>query len=241
MRKNIKTLKNNFHIYTALNKQEFDKIAFEKFLSLTKGFNKKLIFLPTGNTPLGFYKKFCEYYLSNKLLLNKFFFINLDEYLEINQTNKISFKKYLDNNLVKPLGLKSKHYYWINNQKPISQEKAKILNIIKKHKCISLCVLGIGENGHIAFNEPNCDPKLDFYDTKLSQSTQKNITFSKKPIINGRTIGIKKILSSKKILVLVSINKKKRPLKKLLSKKIDPIYPVTYLSQHKNVTIVVKE
>ena len=80
-----------------------------------------------------------------------------------------------------------------------------------------------------------------FYDTNLSQSTQKNITFSKKPITNGRTIGIKKILSSKKILVLVSINKKKRPLKKLLSKKIDPIYPVTYLSQHKNVTIVVKE
>ena len=175
------------------------------------------------------------------MLLNKFFFINLDEYLEINQTNKISFKKYLDNNLVKPLGLKSKHYYWINNQKPINQEKAKILNIIKKHKHISLCVLGIGENGHIAFNEPNCDPKLDFYDTKRSQSTQKNTTFSKKPITNGRTIGIKKILSSKKILVLVSINNKKRPLKKLLSKKIDPMYPVTYLSQHKNVTIVVKE
>ena len=43
------------------------------------------------------------------------------------------------------------------------------------------------------------------------------------------------------ILLLVSVKNKNSNLKKLLSKKIDPMYPVTYLSQHKNVTIVVKE
>ena len=241
MRRNIKISLSNFHKYYVKSQKDFDELAFNNFLSLTKGKRSKLVFLPTGKTPLGFYSKLVEYSSINKDFIKKFFFINLDEYLGISQSSEPSFKKYLENNLVKPLKLNSKQYYWIDNKKPIHQETTYIDSLIKIHKSIDLCILGIGENGHIAFNEPNCNPNLDFYDTSLKKSTLKNITFNKKLITHGRTIGISKILSSKKILLLVSGKNKKSSLKKLLSKKIDINYPVSYLSFHGNVTIIIKK
>lgn len=241
MRRNIKISQSNFHKYYVKSQKEFDELAFNKFLSLTRGNRNKLVFLPTGKTPLGFYQQIIEYSLINKGFIKKFFFINLDEYLGISQSSEHSFKKYLENNLVNPLKLTSKQYYWIDNKKPIHKETTYLDSLIKKYKSIDLCILGVGENGHIAFNEPNCNPNLDFYDTSLKKSTLKNITFNKKLITHGRTIGISKILSSKKILLLVSGKNKKSSLKKLLSKKIDTNYPVSYLSSHSNVTIIIKE
>ena len=241
MRRNIKISHINFHTYYVKSQKEFDELAFNKFLILTRGNRSKLVFLPTGKTPLGFYKQLVKYSLINKTFIKKFFFINLDEYLGISQSSETSFKKYLENNLVNPLKLTSKQYYWIDNKKPIRRENSYLDSLIKIHKSIDLCILGVGENGHIAFNEPNCNPNLDFYDSLLKKSTLKNITSNKKLITHGITIGISKILSSKKILLLVSGKNKKTSLKKLLSKKIDINYPVSYLSSHSNVTIIIKE
>ena len=241
MRRNIKISQNNFHKYYVKSQKEFDETAFNNFYSLTKGNKSKLVFLPTGKTPLGFYKQLVKYSSINKNFIKKFFFINLDEYLDVSQSSKASFKKYLENNLVNPLKLTPKKYYWIDNKKLIQQEASYLNSLIKIHKSIDLCILGVGENGHIAFNEPNCNPNLDFYDTPLKKSTIKDITLNNKSITHGRTIGISKILSSKKILLLVSGKNKKSSLRKLFSKKVDTSYPVSYLSSHSNVTIIIKE
>ena len=66
MRRNIKISQSNFHKYYVKSQKEFDELAFNKFLSLTRGNRSKLVFLPTGKTPLGFYKQIVEYSLINK-------------------------------------------------------------------------------------------------------------------------------------------------------------------------------
>ena len=159
----------------------------------------------------------------------------------ITQNSKISFKSYLKRNISNKLKLSNGNFYWINNKTSIDKEKNKIESIIKKFKKIDLCILGLGKNGHIAFNEPGCDWDLEFFDTPLDKVTKKDLRNFSIPITHGRTLGIKKVLSAKKILLLVSGKKKEIPLQKLLKKKVDKNFPVTSLINHQNLTIIIQK
>ena len=241
MNKSTKISKNNFKVIQAQDYQGFSFAAFQETLKLTKGSRQKLLFLPTGNTPTGFYQQFTDYLLKNSKEKNRFFFINLDEYLSIPQNSKVSFQSYLKRNISNKLKLSNRNFYWINNKTPIEKEKSKVESIIKKFKKIDLCILGLGKNGHIAFNEPGCDWDLEFFDTPLDKVTKKDLRNLSIPITHGRTLGIKKILSAKKILLLVSGKKKEIPLQKLLKKKVDKNFPVTSLINHPNLTIIIQK
>jgi 6-phosphogluconolactonase/glucosamine-6-phosphate isomerase/deaminase len=241
LNKSTKISKNNFKVIQAQNYQGFSFAAFQETLKLTKGSRQKLLVLPTGNTPTGFYQQFTDYLLKNSKEKHRFFFTNLDEYLGIPQNSKVSFQSYLKRNISNKLKLPNRYFYWINNKTPIEKEKRKVESIIKKFKKIDLCILGLGKNGHIAFNEPGCDWDLEFFDTPLDKVTKNDLRNLSIPITHGRTLGIKKILSAKKILLLVSGKKKKIPLQKLLKKKVDQSFPVTSLINHPNLTIIIQK
>ena len=241
MNKSTKISKNNFKVIQTQDYQGFSFAAFQETLKLTKGSRQKLLVLPTGNTPTGFYQQFTDYLLKNSKEKNRFFFTNLDEYLGIPQNSKVSFQSYLKKNVSNKLKLPNRYFYWINNKTPIEKEKMKVDTIIKKFKKIDLCILGLGKNGHIAFNEPGCDWDLEFFDTPLDKVTKNDLRNLSIPITHGRTLGIKKILSAKKILLLVSGKKKKIPLQKLLKKKVDKSFPVTSLINHPNLTIIIQK
>ena len=236
-----KISKNNFKVIQAQDYQGFSFAAFQETLKLTKGSRQKLLFLPTGNTPTGFYQQFTDYLLKNSKEKKRFFFTNLDEYLGITQNSKISFKSYLKRNISNKLKLSNGNFYWINNKTSIDKEKSKIESIIKKFKKIDLCILGLGKNGHIAFNEPGCNWDLEFFDAPLDKITKNDLRNLSIPITHGRTFGIKKILSAKKILLLVSGKKKEIPLQKLLKKIVDKNFPVTSLINHPNLTIIIQK
>jgi len=239
LNKSTKISKNNFKVIQTHNYQGFSFAAFQETLKLTKGSRQKLVVLPTGSTPTGFYQEFTNYLLKNSKEKNRFFFTNLDEYLDIPQKSKISFQSYLKRNISNKLKLSDRNFYWINNKTPIEIEKRKFDSIIKKYKKIDLCILGLGKNGHIAFNEPGCDWDLEFFDTHLSNITKNDLKNLSISITHGRTLGIKNILSAKKILLLVYGKKKETPFQKLLKKKVDKKFPVTSLINHPNLTIII--
>ena len=241
MSKSTKISKNNFKIIQTQDYQGFSVAAFQETLKLTKGSRQKLLVLPTGNTPTGFYQQFTDYLLKNSKEKKRFFFTNLDEYLGVPQKSKVSFQSYLKRNISNKLKLSDRNFYWINNKTHIETEKRKVESIIKKFKKIDLCILGLGKNGHIAFNEPGCEWDLEFFDTPLDKVTKKDLRNLSVPITHGRTLGIKKILSARKILLLVSGKKKKIPLQKLLKKKVDKNFPVTSLINHPNLTIIIQK
>ena len=241
MNKSTKISKNNFKVIQTQDYQGFSVAAFHETLKLTKGSRQKLLVLPTGNTPTGYYQQFTNYLLKNKKEKKRFFFTNLDEYLGIPHNSKVSFQSYLKRNISNKLKLPNRNFYWINNKTPIEKEKRKVESIIKKFKKIDLCILGLGKNGHIAFNEPGCDWDLEFFDTPLDKVTKNDLRNLSIPITHGRTLGIKKILSAKKILLLVSGKKKEIPLQKLLKKTVDKNFPVTSLINHPNLTIIIQK
>lgn len=93
-------------------------------------------------------------------------------------------------------------------------------------------VLGIGENGHIAYNEPGTDPELL---THLAELSPETIAVNQLKIQQGLTMGIKTILSAKKILVLAKGANKAQAVKAGLTPPPRLSCPASWLQQHNDV------
>ena len=99
--------------------------------------------LPTGSTPLGLYKELVDRKLDWSLILT----FNLDEYL-MNIDHPYSYHSYMKKNLFDRTNIYPDNCHF--PYRPTSSFEDKMI----KGRGIDLCILGIGSNGHIAFNEP---------------------------------------------------------------------------------------
>src|SRR5699024_9019104 len=86
---------------------------------------------------------------------------HMDEYIGLSDESDQLFRRYIEEKLDNKLGFKAFHY--IDGTKDVDEMEKTYSNLLKE-KPIDLCCLGIGENGHIAFNDP---PVANFNDPKL--------------------------------------------------------------------------
>ena len=189
--------------------------AYEHFVSKMK--NQSRVIFPTGNTPLQLYK-YCR---DNGT--NSFEIYQMDEYFK-----SVEYRNYLQKEL------SNKHQFHF-----IDSFASDIVAECERHEkeCngMDLCILGIGQNGHIGFNEPFSNIDSVTRKINLSKNTQKvNGTTSTKAI----TIGLKTILSSKQIVLLANKNKKNIIEKLLKCTSFDNKIPASCLGLHPNVYII---
>jgi glucosamine-6-phosphate deaminase len=107
---------------------------------------------------------------------------------------------------------------------------------------LDLTLLGIGTNGHIAFNEPGTPLNSWTHSILLTESTRKanQSYFDESTSVPYRavTMGIQTILSSKKLILIVSGEKKRAILERALLGEVDRNIPASYLSLHPHVTVL---
>jgi glucosamine-6-phosphate deaminase len=176
--------------------------------------NPKLkLSLPTGKTPLGTYKILAKE--KNKNLFKHAKIIEMDEYI----LKKSNFD-YLNYHLIKPLKINKKNFICL-------EECEKHEKIIRKFARIDLIVLGLGLNGHIAFNEPGTSFFSKTHIGELSKTKSKVYT-----------IGIDTIMNAKKIILAVNGKHKSEILNKVLYGKITPEIPATILRKHDNIIVL---
>jgi glucosamine-6-phosphate deaminase len=222
------------------NYSEMSKKAADIIISQVNKKPNSTICLPTGKTPMGTYKSLIKENKRNKVDFSKTQFFNLDEYYPIDPKNKLSFTNYLYKKFFNHVNAtKSKINLLKGNTKNPKKECEKYEDKIKKNP-IDLLVLGIGINGHIAFNEPGSNQNSKTRLIKLSKETIKNKFgfFTKQKPKSALTIGIKTILSSKKIILLASGKKKTKAINKLIKEKPNKKNPASFLKNHKNLTII---
>ena len=203
--------------------------------------NKKkdlLICAPTGNSPLGFYQSLALSYSEQPNLFNELRILKLDEWVGISDDDPGSCEYFLQKILLGPLKISGDRYFGFNpNTKNAEHECQRMQAILKKEGFIDLCVLGLGRNGHIGFNEPAQYMQTHCHVVPLSEESKKHTMVEKmtiKPAL-GMTLGMKDILSSRRIILLVCGEGKDKATEMLLSKKITNQFPATYLWLHKNV------
>ena len=216
------------------NYKEMSKKASEIII---KGINKnpsmKIVFA-TGKTPLGLYNELVKANKIKQVNFSKIKAFNLDEYYPLKKLNKKSFYYYLHKNLFNNINIKLSNINLLNPETKTPKRECKNYEErIKKNK-IDLTILGVGKDGHIAFNEPYS--KLDSK-TRLSSFNSENM--KNRPTKKALTLGIKTILSSRKIILLASGKSKANAIRHLIKDKPNSQYPVTYLKKHKDLIVVI--
>jgi galactosamine-6-phosphate isomerase len=205
--------------------------------------NKKdlLICAATGSTPIKTYEVLSKKYNEDHQAFQDIRIIKLDEWMGIPMDNPATCEAYLQKRLISPLDIDSSRFIsFTSNPENPEQETKRISKILNDSGDIDLCILGMGINGHLGFNEPAEYLNTSAHIAKLADTTKKHsmVLESEQELKYGFTLGLNDIMRSKKILLVVNGSHKKEPFKKFLSTKITNNFPVSMLWMHPNVTIV---
>lgn len=208
--------------------------AEELFLELGSNATKSLC-IASGNSPLGLYNNLASYYKENSSSFPTLKIVKLDEWGGIDPTDESSGEYYLQKEIIEPLGISEENYisFQTNPTSP-DDECERVQKELERLGTIDVCVLGLGMNGHLGFNEPAKELKPFCHVAKLSRKTMQHsmaVSMQKRPEY-GLTMGMADIMNSKKIILLISGANKQKAAKFLLDKKISTFLPASFLWLH---------
>ena len=168
---------------------------------------------------------------------------NLDEYYPISADNPQSYHYFMEENLFSKINIKKENTHILDGKcSDTFAECDNFEKLIAQNGGIDLQILGIGQNGHIGFNEPAENLNLLTHLTSLTESTVRaNSRFfddiSDVPT-KALTMGIGTILKARKIIILANGGGKKEAVKALLTDSITTDVPASMLKVHSDVTLI---
>ena len=165
---------------------------------------------------------------------------HLDEYVGIPIAHPASFRKYLWERFVSQLPLPLAAFHYINGEGDAAAECRRLGSIIARHP-IDVCFAGIGENGHLAFNDPPADFKtpVSYLVVGLDEACRRQQMgegwFKTLRQVPRRAISmsIRQIMKSKAIVCTVPDSRKAQAVKDCLSESVTPAHPASILQHHK--------
>jgi glucosamine-6-phosphate deaminase len=202
--------------------------------------------LATGSTVLGIYRQLIDWYERGDVDFSKVHTFNLDEYLGLAPEDKNSYHYYMQENFFRSINLPPDHAHIPDGMNPdTAGECAHYDESIGALGGMDLQLLGLGNNGHIGFNEPAPVLQQPTHLTLLSESTRRaNARFfrdlSQVPQ-KAITVGIGTIMESRHILLCVSGAGKAEILSRVLTGPVTPQVPGSILQLHPNLTVIADE
>jgi glucosamine-6-phosphate deaminase len=206
---------------------------------------KVVLGLPTGNTPLGMYARIVatcsrEYHCFRDVVA-----FNLDEYVGIPRDHPGSYFTFMQRHLFGHVDIEPANTHIPNGTAPDRKvECARYERSIASAGGIGITFLGLGSNGHIAFNEPGTPFDSRTHVVALSESTRRANAgfFLDQPVpTHAITMGIGTILESREIILLASGAKKHDAIARLRSAAQGVDFPASALWSHANVRVLVDE
>lgn len=167
---------------------------------------------------------------------------HLDEYIGIDETHPASFRKYLKERFVSLVPLKEFHFV---NGNGAENECKRLGEIINLHP-IDVAFVGIGENGHLAFNDPPADFETEepYIVVNLDDDCRKQQlgegwfpTFEEVPK-QAISMSIKQIMKSKHIICSVPDERKAVAIKNTVKSEVSPLNPASILLNHPNTILL---
>jgi galactosamine-6-phosphate isomerase len=206
--------------------------------------NDSLLCAATGNSPVGLYEQLVRKSLGNGNLSKDLRIIGLDEWGKVPANHPITCEHFLKTNLITPLGIPAERTILFNTDPNHPFEECnRIQSELDSQGPIDICILGLGKNGHLGFNEPGpfLEPYTHVADLSVESMQHSMLDSSNIQPAYGLTLGIKDILSSRKIVLLITGNHKSSVTEDLLEGKITPNLPASFLWLHENVDCLIDE
>lgn len=202
--------------------------------------------LATGSTPIGTYKKLVEYNKAGDVDFSSVTSVNLDEYCGLTGENDQSYRYFMNNNLFRHINIDiNKTHVPDGCAKDLAEEGRRYDQLIKELGGIDLQLLGIGNDGHIGFNEPDDFFTKETHRVDLDPSTiEANARFfdsTEQVPRQAITMGMMSIMQAKKILLIANGKGKKDIVDKAFFGPITPKVPASVLQLHSDVTVIFSE
>lgn len=205
-----------------------------------------VIGLATGSTPLNMYSELVKKYRSGHLSFKNVKSVNLDEYVGLPPTHSQSYCRFMKENLFDHIDIKTENTHIPSGTSPDPTAECKrydsLLDSIGR---VDIQLLGIGHNGHIAFNEPDLHFPKDTTLVSLSDSTvranSRFFTSESEVPRQAISMGIGRILRARRILLLATGQGKADILEKALFGKITPEIPASILQFYQGELTVIAD
>ncbi len=228
------------------NYDDLSVAAAELVASVVKENPACVLGLATGSTPVGLYRGLIDRCSRGELDFSAVTTVNLDEYYPIAPDNDQSYRYFMNQNLFDHINIDKANTYVPDGLASDPDAACEAYEeIVARVGAADIQVLGIGQNGHIGFNEPADALEVKTHVTGLTESTIKaNARFfaSEADVpTQALTMGIGTILGAKRIVILASGASKQDAVAKLLAGKLDTSCPASMLNLHPDVTVICDE
>lgn len=225
------------------NYDELSEKAVEIMKTVVESNLCSVLGLATGTTPIGLYKRLIADHKTHGTSYAQVRTVNLDEYKGLPKDHPQSYAYFMRKNLFDGLDIQPENTYIENGTAQDEQAECKRYNKLLEELPRDIQLLGLGSNGHIAFNEPNTPFGSDTHVVDLTENTIKDnahlFTDISEVPQKAFTMGIKQIMQAKRILLLASGANKAEAVYQTICGKITEEVPASVLQLHPDCIMIV--
>ncbi len=224
--------------------QRCARLMVEKIMS-TSNEGKVVLGLPTGRTPESVYEELVKMYQNGDVDFQHAITFNLDEYSGLSPEDARSYNYYMWEKFFSHVNVPKENINIPNGTAPDLEEECR--NYDRRYRetgGVDLMLLGIGRNGHIAFNEPGTPFGLTTHLVKLAEQTLLDNFGSTEDDTLPRyafTMGIKSIMKSREIILIATGENKAEIMPHALQGPVSEKVPASVLQLHPNVKVILDE
>ncbi|MBQ9287603.1 MAG: glucosamine-6-phosphate deaminase [Bacteroidaceae bacterium] len=202
---------------------------------------------PTGSSPIGLYKRLIELYKKGDISFENVVTFNMDEYVGLAEDHPESYHSFMWKHFFSHINIKKENIHILNgNAKNLEEECANYEKAIKDAGGIDLFLGGVGQDGHIAFNEPGSSltsvtrKKELTSDTIIANSRFFDYDLEKVPRV-ALTVGVGTVMAAREVLIVCNGHGKARALKHAVEGGVSQMWTISALQLHPHAIIVCDE
>ena len=225
--------------------EEMSAKAFEVMSEIVKNKPDAVLGLATGSTPIGLYKNMIKDHKENGTSYKQIKTVNLDEYAGLDYSSDQSYVYFMRDNLFDHIDIDLANTNIENGKATDRQQECDRYNALLEEMQQDIQVLGIGSNGHIAFNEPGTPFGSVTHIVDLAESTIKDnarmfASIDEVPR-QAFTMGLKNIMNAKKVLILANGANKAKAVYGLVKGEVTESLPASVLQLHPDCVLICDE
>ena len=232
-------------MFNIIIKDNYDEVSAEAFKVMKEVVKKEncVLGLATGSSPVGLYKEMIKDYEAGNTSYKNIRSWNLDEYVGIPHTHEQSYWTFMHENLFNHIDIKEENVHVPCGEGDDIEQNCKDYEKSMEGVIIDLQVLGIGSDGHIAFNEPGTPfDSLTHIMDLTEQTCQDNARFFDNDInqvpTHAVTMGLASIMRARKIVLIATGANKADAVYGMIKGALTTDCPASILQAHPDVTVV---
>ena len=219
--------------------------AFEVMKAVVDGKKDAVLGLATGSTPIGLYARMVADHRKNGTSYREIKTVNLDEYAGLPPTDPQSYRFFMRDNLLDHIDIDLTNTYIEDGTATDAEKECERYNALLRRLPRDIQLLGIGENGHIAFNEPGTPFDMETHVVALTENTiaANSRFFEKESDVPRRafTMGPKNIMDAKKVLILAVGTNKADAVRAMVEGEVTESLPASILQKHPDCILIADE